>query len=98
MRKIKIKKVAVAQEGLPPIPAEKHVPGTWQSENYSLPVEYTVEGVLILPIEMGRSVLMDREKRNDVVVSGFFQTSVVTEVGEDWFKTKNSVYTVEYLN
>jgi len=98
MRKIKIKKVAAIREGLPPIPAEKHISGTWQSENYSLPIEYTVEGTLIFPIEVGRSVLMDREKRNDVVVTGSFQTSAVTEVGEDWFNTKNSVYVFEYLN
>lgn len=98
MRKIKIKKIGAIKDGLPPIPVEKHIPGTWQRENYSLPIEYTAEGVLISPIEVGKSVLMDREKRNDVVVTGSFHTSVVTEVGEDWFKTNNSVYTFEYLN
>jgi len=94
MTKIKIQKLAAVEGGLQPIAKEEHVDGTRQAPDLSLPIEYTIEGQLIDPIEEGMPVQVLRTKRNDVECLGHFMTSLVTEhcpiVGR--FKTLNSVY------
>jgi len=49
-------------------------------------------------IEVGKSVFVDRTKRNGVEVRGVFTTSRVTEVGDNYFKTRNSLYLYKYLS
>lgn len=68
------------------------------NDNYSsIPIEYNVEGYLLYDIEVGKNVFIDRIKRNGVDVRGVFTTSRVTEVGEKYFKTQNSVYQYKFL-
>jgi hypothetical protein len=49
-------------------------------------------------IEVGKSVVVGRTKRNGVEAYGVFSTSRVTEVGNNYFKTMNSVYLYKYLS
>ena len=99
MNKIIITKIAAVAGGLAPIDADKYVAGTNQTfvENKSLPIEYTIEGELVTPIEIGKSLMVHRHKRNGVVSEGFFTTSIITSVSSDTFTTKNSVYRYMYV-
>lgn len=88
--KIYLEKVQAVEGGLPP--AKDKVPGVYQGDNYSIPLNYNLEGDLIGKIEVGGSVIVARTKRMGVEADGYFQSSRVIEVGDGWFKTKNSVY------
>ena len=95
--KVKISKVAEVRTGLPANPKDAHIDGQLQNENFSLPLEYTIEGDLLSKIEVGKSVHVLRSKRNGIEALGEFMTSPVTEVTETQFKTRNSVYTYSVL-
>lgn len=96
---ILIKKIASVDGGQPAMEMNKYIPGTANNiaENKSIPIEYYIEGYLLSPIEAGKSVEVMRTKRNGIEATGFFQTSKVTEVTENTFKTQNSVYHYNYL-
>ncbi len=97
MKQIYIEKLAEVPGGLPALKMEEHIAGESQGDNYSIPVEYNLEGSLIYDIEVGKNVIVDRTKRNGEEVCGLFTTSRVTEVGDNYFKTKNSVYSYKFL-
>ena len=96
-KQIYIEKLAEVTGGLPAIKMEEHIAGESQGNNYSVPVEYNLEGSLIYDIEVGKNVIVERIKRNGVEVRGLFTTSRVTEVGASYFKTQNSVYSYKFL-
>jgi hypothetical protein len=64
----------------------------------SLPVDYWLEGYLLQEPEVGKSVLVQREVRNGLKVSGMFVSTEVVKVSEDTFETLNSIYKIEYLS
>jgi hypothetical protein len=97
MKNIYIEKLSEVTGGLPAIKMEEHIAGESQGNNYSVPVEYNLEGSLIYDIEVGKNVIVERIKRNGVEVRGLFTTSRVTEVGNNYFKTQNSVYSYKFL-
>ena len=95
--RVYVEKIDATPGGLPPIPKEDHTPGTHQDCDFSLPIEYNIEGhAYHLPV-VGNSFTVMREKRNGIAVGGIFQTSRVIEVGENYFKTRNSVYKYKLL-
>ena len=97
LKKIYIEKLAEVPGGLPARSMEEHVDGQYQGDSHSIPVEYNLEGELIYDIEVGKQVVVGRTKRNGVEAFGMFSTSRVTEVGNNYFKTKNSVYSYKFL-
>ena len=97
MKNIYIEKLSEVTGGLPAIKMEEHIAGESQGNNYSVPVEYNLEGSLIYDIEVGKNVIVERIKRNGVEVRGLFTTSRVTEVGASYFKTQNSLYSYKFL-
>ena len=97
MKQIYIEKLAEVTGGLPAIKMEEHIAGESQGDNYSIPIEYNLEGYLLYEIEVGKNVFIDRTKRNGVEVRGVFTTSRVTEVGDKYFKTQNSLYSYKFL-
>ena len=97
MKNIYIEKLSEVTGGLPAIKMEEHIAGESQGNNYSVPVEYNLEGSLIYDIEVGKNVIVERIKRNGVEVRGLFTTSRVTEVGDNYFKTQNSLYSYKFL-
>ena len=98
MKQIYIEKLAEVPGGLPALKMEEHIMGEPPTDNYnSIPIEYNLEGYLMYEIEVGKSVFVDRTKRNGVEVRGVFTTSRVTEVGDNYFKTQNSVYSYKLL-
>ena len=97
MKNIYIEKLSEVTGGLPAIKMEEHIDGESQGNNYSVPVEYNLEGSLIYDIEVGKNVIVERIKRNGVEVRGLFTTSRVTEVGNNYFKTQNSLYSYKFL-
>jgi len=98
MKKIYIEKLAEVPGGLPARSMDEHIMGKPNYDNYSsIPIEYNLEGVLSYDIEVGKSVVVGRTKRNGVEAYGVFSTSTVTEVGKNYFKTKNSLYSYKFL-
>ena len=75
MKQIYIEKLAEVPGGLPAIKMEEHIAGESQGDNYSIPVEYNLEGSLIYDIEVGKNVIVERTKRNGEEVCGMFTTS-----------------------
>lgn len=67
------------------------------NDNVSIPVDYWIEGWLITEPVLGGYLLVDRKIRNGVVIGGIFQTSMITQITEDGFKTLNSIYKLEYV-
>ena len=94
---IYIEKLAEVEGGLPARNKHNHRDGKDHFDNYSLPIEYNIEGYLLNEIQVNESVMIDRIKRNGVLASGAFVTSRVTEVGDNYFKTRNSVYMYKFL-
>jgi len=97
MKKIYIEKLAEVSGGLPARSMEEHIDGQYQGNSHSIPVEYNLEGILSFPIQVGEGVVVQRTKRNGVEAYGIFSTSRVTEVGNNYFKTLNSVYSYKFL-
>ena len=96
-RLIYIEKLAEVEGGLPARSMDEHIMGKPNDNNTSIPIEYNVEGYLLYEIEVGKNVFIDRTKRNGVDVRGVFTTSRVTDVGDNYFKTQNSVYKYSFL-
>jgi hypothetical protein len=97
MNQIYIEKLAEVSGGLPARSKEEYIDGQYQGDSHSIPVEYNLEGVLSYDIEVGKPVVVGRTKRNGVEAYGMFNTSTVTEVGNNYFKTKNSLYSYKFL-
>jgi hypothetical protein len=97
MNKIYIEKLAEVSGGLPARSKEEYIDGQYQGDSHSIPVEYNLEGVLSYDIEVGKPVVVGRTKRNGVEAYGVFSTSTVTEVGNKYFKTKNSLYSYKFI-
>jgi len=97
MKSIYIEKLAEVPGGLPARNMEEHIDGQYQGDSHSIPVEYNLEGILSFPIQVGEGVVVQRTKRNGVEAYGIFSTSRVTEMGDNYFKTLNSVYSYKFL-
>ena len=72
-----------------------------------LPNGYWLSGRLLSPVSKGNTILVHRTKRMgrakgeaaSVAVEGIFQSTVVTEIGDDGtVTTENSVWKVAYEN
>ena len=97
MKQIYIEKLAEVSGGLPARNMDEHIMGKPNDNYSSIPIEYNLEGELSYDIEVGKPVVVGRTKRNGVDAYGMFTTSRVTEVGDNYFKTKNSVYSYKFL-
>ena len=97
MKNIYIEKLAEVPGGLPARNMDEHIMGKPNDNYSSIPIEYNLEGVLSYDIEVGKPVVVGRTKRNGVDAYGVFTTSRVTEVGDNYFKTQNSVYSYKLL-
>lgn len=97
-RRIRIEKIAENPGGFPANPKDRHDAGVGQDPNFSLPIDYWIEGLLMYELAIGEPVQVMRDIRNGIQIDGFFQTSPVTELTETQFKTHNSVYNYRYLD
>ena len=97
MKQIYIEKLAEVPGGLPARNMDEHIMGKPNDNYSSIPIEYNLEGVLSYDIEVGKPVVVGRTKRNGVEAYGVFTTSNVTEIGDNYFKTRNSVYSYKLL-
>lgn len=95
--KVRIKKIGVATTPLYPTPKIEDYEMGGDNPGVSLPIEYELEGDLVMPITVGQSVNVNRHSRNGVKCPGWFQTSTVVELKGNTFTTRNSLYQVEYL-
>ena len=94
---VRLSKIASTPNGLPAASLDEYSPGSGGVPGKSMPIEYTVEGYIEWPIQVGTFLEMNRRKRNGVEVEGYFRTSIVRGVGPAHIETDNSVYRLEVL-
>jgi hypothetical protein len=68
------------------------------NEGVSIPVEYTMKGVLLIDVVVGEPIIMERHERNGVKVYGVLVTSHVTKIEDNLVYTDNSVYKVTVVD
>jgi hypothetical protein len=96
-RKVRLHKIGKVESGAPPIDKKNHIPGTIQDLNYSLPIEYTIEGDLLWPFEVNNNIHIVRTHRNGIESAGRFSSSKIKTITSDTITTENSIYKYEYL-
>ena len=94
---VKISKISSSEDPKYPTPSNEDYEALKDDALLSLPVDYWIEGYLFQEIEVGKSVVVEREIRNGIKISGTFITSPVVKITEDGFETANSIYKMEVL-
>lgn len=102
--RVRITKTGAVEDPLRPTPAkEDYTPGG-HNPGVSLPIEYTLTGVLQSPFKAGISLWVKRHTRNGVPMGGYLQTSIIQLIKRlypyegGWeVETSNSVYRIEIL-
>jgi len=95
---IKLTKVKATEAPLsPPGRWGEYMPGS-PANTTSLPVDYTMVGMLLTGITIGESVRLLLVARNGVPVLGEFKSTPVVRLTDDGFSTANSVYRIEVLD
>lgn len=93
-----IKKLSATSNPVAPTPAkEGFIPGA-DNGPVSLPVEYEIEGFLRAPMKVGEPLLVNRIKRNGVVIPGMFSTSPIVKINGHTVETANSIYQIGKIN
>ena len=78
---------------------EEYVPGDCVDETKSIPIEWWLIGRLMEPIDVDKSILIERTIRNGVGAYGIFKSSPVKEIVSDTrVETENSIYDIEWLD
>ena len=97
-QRVLLKKLSASLNPDAPTPkSEDFLPGD-DNPGVSLPVDYTVEGTLLAPIELWAPIQIAREKRNGIAVQGATITSRVVFIEGCLIHTRNSIYQITYLN
>ncbi len=85
-------------------PGAEAQPGSWNTyaigntnPGVSLPIDYTLIGILLDPLEVGRPVRVLRLSRNGIETLGLYQSSPVVEITSSGFRTRNSVYHLRFM-
>ena len=103
MKRIRLQKASASNNPACPTPdADDFVPGA-HNANVSLPEGYTVEGTLVYPIEVGKSIVIARTHRNGIAAAGLTKTTPVVAINQldgnnVRVETANSIYTVISLS
>ena len=93
-----IKRASSKTPHSPPARWDEWDPALGYLEHRSLPVDYSLRGRLMIPIEIGESMEVLRIERNGIQALGIFRSSPVREIDE-FFRvvTNNSIYEVTVL-
>jgi hypothetical protein len=95
---VKLEKLQASPAAILPSPSMKDYKPGEVHYGVSIPVGYSMEGILLRDVEIGQPLLMERHKRNDVVVFGMTETSAIMAIQGDILLTQNSVYRMTVLN
>lgn len=100
--RVKLTKIAALPDAIVPSTTKDNY--MYGEENLlSVPVDYTLTGILTNRIHVDGTVWIERDSRNGVISSGTFRSSTVTEVITNdegvvtAFKTLNSHYLIEAI-
>lgn len=94
---VKISKISSSEDPKYPTPSKEDYESLKDEAFLSPPIDYWIEGYLHQEVEVGKSVLVEREIRNGIKKFGTFVTSAVVKITADGFETVNSVYKLEVL-
>lgn len=67
------------------------------SATHSLPVRYSLKGILLEGPQIGRPVKIYRLERNGIQVDGYYESTPVIRLTADGFVTQNSCYWLRRL-
>jgi hypothetical protein len=94
---VELTKLRASPEAIsPPGRWDEYRPGD-NTNDTSLPVDYSLIGILSLPPRVGGQVKVLRLARNGVVVPGVYESTEVVAVGAEGYTTLNSVYDLKVL-
>lgn len=95
---MRIKITKIDSNAMPDVPTAEWSEYKQGVENdKSPPIEYWVTGELVNPITLGYGIVVARDCRNGVEVSGYFKTSPVISWDGKFATTRNSFYLVEFI-
>lgn len=97
MRKIIIEKMGRVPSPRYPTPPWADYEEGEVNPNVSLPLGYSIEGVLMSDMLVGHPLRVLRTHRNGVAKLGVFTTSPLIRVSPCTFETTNSVYTYRFV-
>lgn len=95
---VRLRKISAVADSEFPTPSFEEYETGKLNNNLSIPNDYWLEGWLIKEPVLGSYVVVAREIRNGVKFGGIFQSSMITQITDDGFKTLNSIYKLEYIN
>jgi hypothetical protein len=94
---IKITKLAATDHPVFPTAKKEEYKEGQDNGKVSLPVDYYMIGSLVLPIEVGKPILLLRGSRNGIACLGMFSSSLVLKFDGHIAETMNSKYVIEPL-
>lgn len=99
--KVKVTKISAAKDPNFPTSLDKNPQEPFNKCGESPWIDYTIEGETKSLPEIGKHFVVQRNKRNNVEISGIFTTSKVTSIknldGYIEFQTTNSIYKLEQI-
>lgn len=90
-----IRKIGTSRAPDAPAAAPGQLDQEASNPTHSLPIDYEMEGHLLEPIAIGRTIRLRRFRRNDVLADGLFESSEVVAIREPFVETRNSIYRVD---
>jgi len=96
---VEVRKIDASDEPISgPGSWENWVPGSANSTG-SLPVGYTMQGVLMCPVRVGGRIDLHRTHRNGICFDGHFvSTPVIVVSGHGLVETYNSIYLIRKVD
>ena len=94
---VRLTKISAVADPEFPTPSFEEYEAGKLNNNLSIPNDYWLEGWLIKEPVLGSYIVVAREVRNGVKFGGIFQSSMITQVTDDGFKTLNSIYKLQYI-
>lgn len=100
---MKVKLTKIKESADPLYSAAKWADWKFGDENpgVSIPIDYELTGELLRIPKIDEPIIISRESRNGVAVSGFFRSSRVKSIAKknkfDIIETENSIYKMEKI-
>lgn len=94
---IRLEKLVGTPTAIFPTPESKDYKTGEYNPEVSLPIGYSIEGILSRDIYLNESLIMLRFKRNDVFCLGITETSSIVSIVKNILITQNSLYRLTKL-
>jgi len=96
-RRVRVKKIAASSEPKYKTPKFDDYETGVHGNQMSVPIEYEVEGRLVIDVEEQGFIYISRDARNGVEADGLFRSSIIQTIKGNIVETCNSRYIVEEI-